>query len=184
MTDLPPDLQTGLRYRSHEAEGSMSRVWYSECDQYRFGLSRQWDSDRPALFFIMLNPSTADEHRNDPTVARCESRARAMGFGGVVVANLFSFRATRPTDLKRADAPIGDRTDAVLDHWARSSGMTVAAWGVHGAHQDRGKTVARRLSAPMHHLGLTKDGHPRHPLYVAFDTAPMPWPMAGRYTPL
>ena len=181
MTDLPSALQDAMVHRSHDAEGCLSRVWYSRCDRYRYGLSRLWDAARPHVLFLMLNPSTADEHRNDPTVARCETRARAMGFGGVMIANIFAFRATRPVDLKQAGEPIGALNDAVLRHWTNCAGMTVAAWGVHGDHRGRGREVARGIDGALHHLGLTKHGHPRHPLYVSFDTAPVEWPVAERY---
>lgn len=181
MTGLPPDLEAVCVHRSHAVDGCLSNVWYSQCDQYRYGLSRLWDTGKRTALFIMLNPSTADEHRNDPTVARCETRARSMGFGGVMVANLFAFRATRPQDLKMAKNPEGDWNDAVLRHWVRHAGMTVAAWGVHGRHQNRGIDVARGLGAPVYHLGLTKEGHPRHPLYVSFDTEPVLWPDKDRY---
>lgn len=182
MTDLPPALCKALVRRTHEADGCVSRVWYSSCDRYRYGLSRVWDGALPALLFIMLNPSTADEHRNDPTVARCETRARSMGFGGVMITNIFAYRATRPQDLKRADAPIGPANDAILDYWSKAAGMTIAAWGVHGGHHNRAKALAQSLNVPLFHLGLTKDGHPRHPLYVSFATNPAEWHMKERYS--
>lgn len=181
MTALPADLHQNLVFRSHEADGCLSRVWYSRCDTYRYGLSRVWEPQEPAVLFIMLNPSTADEHRNDPTVARCETRARVMGFGGVMIANLFAFRATRPKDLKLAPLPVGDQNDPVLAAWSQSADLVVAAWGVHGGHQDRARQVARLLTGNVRHLGLTRDGHPRHPLYVAFSTKPEPWPAEERY---
>lgn len=168
-------------HRSNASDDGLSQVWYSRCDRYRYGLSRVWDDSKPALLFIMLNPSTADEHRNDPTVARCETRARSMGFGGVMVANLFAFRATRPQDLKKAKAPIGELNDALLQHWSDRAGMTVAAWGGHGDHQGRALEIARKIGTPMHHLGLTKAGHPRHPLYVSFATEPALWHQTERY---
>lgn len=181
MTDLPSELRDALIHRSHHADGCLSHVWYSQCDRYRYGLSRIWNAQQPALMFLMLNPSTADEHRNDPTVARCETRARAMGFGAVMIANIFAFRATRPQDLKRAKAPNGDMNNALLDCWSTQAGMTIAAWGVHGGHLGRGVEVARRYRGDMHHLGLTKDGHPRHPLYVSFKTTPTAWRFDDRY---
>ncbi|WP_439118877.1 DUF1643 domain-containing protein [Marivita sp.] len=181
MTGLPVAVAAGLVHRSHIADGCVSHVWYSPCDRYRYALSRTWGTDQPALLFVMLNPSTADEHRNDPTVARCETRARSMGFGGVMIANLFAFRATRPDDLKRADHPVGSANDGILEHWSASAGMTIAAWGVHGGHESRAYDVASRLRGQVHHLGLTKDGHPRHPLYVSFKTQPMCWPHSERY---
>lgn len=181
MTDLPDDLGRAMVSRSHEADGCLSRVWYSGCDRYRYGLSRVWDAARPSLLFIMLNPSTADEFRNDPTVARCEIRARRMGFGAMMVANLFAFRATRPADLKRAQHPVGDLNDAVLRHWADRADTTIAAWGVHGTLLDRARQVSVGLPAATRHLGLTKAGHPRHPLYVALDTEPAEWRPEERY---
>lgn len=181
MTHLPPDLEARLVQRSHVADECVSRVWYSRCDAYRYGLTRVWDAGSPAMLFIMLNPSTADEHRNDPTVARCETRARQMGYGGVMVANLFAFRATRPQDLKQAADPKGDLNDALLLHWVGHAGLTVAAWGVHGSHQNRCRDIAHALGPSVFHLGLTKDGHPRHPLYVSFTTEPALWPEAERY---
>ena len=181
MTNFPAELNESLVHRNHETQGCLSQVWYSRCERYRYGLSRVWDDAKPALLFIMLNPSTADEHRNDPTVARCETRARSMGFGGVMVANLFAYRATRPEDLKQAISPVGDANDAILDHWTQVAGMTLAAWGVHGSHQGRASELARRITGPLYHLGLTKHGHPRHPLYVAFATTPKEWCFKVRY---
>jgi hypothetical protein len=181
VSDLPAALQDRLVFRSHEAEGCVSWVWYSPCDAYRYGLSRVWDAGQPSLLFIMLNPSTADEHRNDPTVARCETRARRMGFGAVMIANLFAFRATRPADLKLAQEPNGPENDAVLAHWSGVADMTVAAWGVHGSHLDRAGQLAIQLPERTFHLGLTKAGHPRHPLYVSFDTQVVKWPLEARY---
>lgn len=175
MTDLPPDLAKAMVYRSHKADGCLSQVWYSPCDRYRYGLSRVWDADGPTLLFIMLNPSTADEYRNDPTVARCETRARRMGYGAMMVANLFAFRATRPADLKQAAEPVGPMNDRVLAHWSKSATATIVAWGAHGAFRNRAAEVSSVLTGSLLHLGLTKAGHPRHPLYVAFDTAPCEW---------
>ncbi|SHH48970.1 DUF1643 domain-containing protein [Marivita hallyeonensis] len=164
----------------HASEGCVSRVWYSPCDAYRYGLSRVWDKRLPSVLFVMLNPSTADEHRNDPTVARCEIRARRMGYGAMMVANIFAFRATKPADLKLAEDPVGADNDAVLRSWVDAADLTVAAWGAHGAHRDRATEVARSLPENACHLGLTKHGHPRHPLYVSFETNPTVWPRETR----
>lgn len=184
MKTLPKELNEALDHRSHEADGCVSRVWYSPCGDYRYGLARTWDVDRPSVLFLMLNPSTADEFRNDPTVARCETRARTMGFGTMLVANIFAFRATHPSDLKAADAPIGPLNDSVLVAWSSAASMTVAAWGVHGAHRGRAKELAAHLPDTTYHLGLTKAGHPRHPLYVAFATQPRLWRLEERYGPV
>lgn len=114
----------------------------------------------------MLNPSTADEHRNDPTIARCEARARRLGYGGVRIANLFAFRATRPADLRAAADPVGPENDALMAAWSQDAALTVAAWGVHGTYMQRDRAVRALLCGPLVHLGLTQAGHPRHPLYV------------------
>lgn len=163
--------------RRHDGGGVRSRALYSGCGAYRYLLEREWgEGDR--LLYILLNPSTATEVRNDPTVERCERRARALGCGGFAVANLFAFRATRPEDLKRAAAPVGPETDRVLLRAARDSAVVLCGWGVHGAHLWRGAEVALALRAadlPLWHLGLTRAGHPRHPLYVSYAVAPMPW---------
>lgn len=182
MSTLPDAVQKGLVFRSHQADDCQSRVWYSPCEAYRYGLSRTWDSTLPSVLFLMLNPSTADEFRNDPTVARCETRARRMGYGAMMIANIFAFRATQPADLKKAPHPDGPANDAVVNAWAHSADMIIAAWGVHGGHRNRGAELARTLPEVTHHLGLTKDGHPRHPLYVAFAKQPEIWPKATRYS--
>lgn len=156
--------------RRHEAAGIRSEAHYSECGTYRYLLSRDWGTGG-RLLFILLNPSTATEARNDPTVERCERRARALGFGGFAVANLFACRATHPRDLKRAAAPVGPDNDAVLVRAAEGAKMVLCGWGMHGAHLGRGPEVAAMLAGKgrfLHRLGLTRDGHPRHPLYVAY----------------
>ena len=123
----------------------------------------------------MLNPSTATELRNDPTIERCERRARRLGYPAFAIANLFAYRATDPRDLKRAADPVGPENDSLLRGWQAGAALTLAAWGVHGAHRGRAQQVLALLSGPLHHLGLTRDGHPRHPLYVSYDTQPQLW---------
>lgn len=122
--------------------------------------------------FIGLNPSTADETEDDPTIRRCISFARDWGYGGVFMLNLFAFRATVPSDMFKAKNPIGPLNDSRLEFFSEQCEQVVAAWGVHGAHQERGKRVS---AFPCFHgklfcLGTTKQGHPRHPLYLKRDT--------------
>ncbi|KQI69909.1 hypothetical protein AN189_00385 [Loktanella sp. 3ANDIMAR09] len=158
-------------------DGTVSTAVYSLCDTYRYALRRVW-GDAPALAFVMLNPSTATEAANDPTIARCEARARAGGHGGLIIANLFAFRATDPRDLRAAAAPIGPDNDRLLLDMCRNAGLIVAGWGVHGVHLDRAATVRALLrdsGVRLHTLGLTKHGHPRHPLYVSYAIQPEPW---------
>lgn len=118
----------------------------------------------------MLNPSTATEARDDPTIARCVGRARALGFGGIAVGNLFAFRATDPQALRRAPNPLGASADAALLAAMQDAAQIVCAWGNHGALHGRGAQVLDLLRAtgqPLRHLGLTAQGQPRHPLYMA-----------------
>ena len=164
--------------RRHEADGTRSEAAYSECGLYRYSLERRWD-DGGLCCYILLNPSTATEERNDPTIERCERRARAMGFGGFAVTNLFAYRATIPADLKRAGEPVGPENDAALLDAAQNARMVLCGWGVHGAHLGRGAEVASRLreaGLTLWHLGQTQAGHPRHPLYVGYARGPEVWP--------
>ncbi|TRW96069.1 DUF1643 domain-containing protein [Paracoccus sp. M683] len=132
----------------------------------------------PVLLYVMLNPSTATEVQNDPTIERCERRARALGFSGLGVVNLFAFRATRPADLKRAADPIGPLNDAAIRTAARRADQILCAWGVHGQHlcrDARVRAILRGQDRPMLHLGLTNAGAPRHPLYVPYARPLQPW---------
>lgn len=167
--------------RTHRDGAMISRALYSRCERYRYGLERVW-GEGPMLLYIMLNPSTADETRNDPTIERCQRRATQLGFGAMRIGNLFAWRATRPQDLRRAKSPVGAENDALLRDWQGAADLTLAAWGVHGAHLGRGKEMAAALAGDVHHLGLTRAGHPRHPLYVSYTVAPAPWPVAARYS--
>ncbi len=168
--------------RRHDEGSTASEALFSQCGAYRYRLSRIWDPAGPTTLFVMLNPSTADETRNDPTVGRCETRARRAGHGGFTVCNLFAYRATRPADLRRAEDPTGPANDAILAEEARKASFVLCAWGIHGAHLGRGPAVAPLLAAagtPLFHLGLTRGGHPRHPLYLSYSVAPEPWAQAS-----
>ncbi|WP_347311562.1 DUF1643 domain-containing protein [Defluviimonas sp. SAOS-178_SWC] len=167
--------------RRHEADGTRSEALYSDCEAYRYLLSRDW-GEGGRLLYILLNPSTATEARNDPTIERCERRARAAGFGGFAVANVFAFRATDPRDLKRAAEPVGAANDAILAEVATDATMILCGWGAHGGHLGRGDTVVRLLRAgghPLWHLGLTQGGQPRHPLYIGYARGPERWVNGG-----
>jgi len=126
----------------------------------------------------MLNPSTATEVQNDPTVERCERRARALGFGGFQVTNIFAWRDTDPRKMRAATDPVGPENDAAIADGTAWADQVIAAWGAHGEHLDRGARVEallRRSGQEVHHLGLTKAGHPKHPLYIAYARQPEPW---------
>ena len=120
----------------------------------------------PSVCFVMLNPSTADAFRDDPTLRRCIGFARAWGFGGLEVVNLYSYRATAPADLKKALLPNGPDNDAHLHAAATGAARVVAAWGNHG---DPSRVAAvlsllRAAAGQVWCLGQTRTGAPRHPL--------------------
>lgn len=172
---MPPER---MFTRHHTAGQTASAALYSDCEAYRYSLTRIWDAAGPLINFVMLNPSTATEERNDPTIERCERRARALEAGGFEITNLFAFRATDPRDLRRAAHPNGPDNDAVLTAAAARATRIIAAWGVHGAHLNRAAEVTALLvqsPTPLYHMGLTKHGHPRHPLYLPYSQHPLPW---------
>lgn len=145
----------------------------SECERYRYTLTREWDGGIPPLTFIMLNPSTADATLDDPTIRRCIGFARSRGFGGLRVLNLFAFRATDPAHMKAEADPVGVDNDmhlrAALDTAKNANAPVIAAWGVNGIHNGRAAEVrelALQCAVTLICLGTTKDGCPRHPLYV------------------
>ncbi len=171
-----------LVLRSHEEDGISSCALWSPCMKYRYRLERRWQGGHGLLLYVMLNPSTATEAANDPTIARCARRAERLGFAGFIACNLFAWRETDPARLKRVADPVGPMNDAVLVGAAREADLVLCAWGVHGSHRGRGPAVARMLRAAgiaLHHLGLTRAGHPRHPLYLPYDLSPRPWREAG-----
>lgn len=140
---------------------------------YRYSLSRSWRPQGPGVAFIMLNPSTADATRDDATIRRCIGFARAWGFGALEVVNLFAYRATRPEQLRAAPNPVGPRNDRYLRAALARADTVVAAWGVHGGWRERDRAVLQLLRSEssasgtaLNCLGLTRQGHPRHPLYL------------------
>lgn len=164
--------------RHHQKDDAESTAVYSDCERYRYLLTRTWDPAGKRALFIMLNPSTATEIQNDPTVERCERRARTLGFGAFRVCNIFAWRDTDPRQMRRAVDPVGPENDAAILQSCPWADQIVAAWGTHGAHLGRGPEVARLLKTtgrPIHVLGLTKDGHPKHPLYIGYARQPEPW---------
>lgn len=138
---------------------------FSPCRTYRYALWREWIGGDGYAMFVGLNPSTADEMRDDPTIRRCVSFAKSWGYAGLCMANLFAYRATQPKDMKAAADPIGPENDDHLQALAHEAGVVVAAWGANGTHKGRDLEVCELLPS-LHCLALTKDGHPGHPLYL------------------
>lgn len=159
----------------------------SGCGKYRYQLTRTWDDQaRRRAVFIMLNPSTADERQDDPTIRRCMGFARAWDCGSLVVLNLFAIRATNPVVMLADNDPEGPDNwehfrrfiDDPEDWITRERDIVVCAWGAHGAHRDQDKTVMGwldRFAAHPQCLGITKGGQPKHPLYIAANTPLQPY---------
>lgn len=147
---------------------------FSDCRKYRYALWRHWGEGKSYAMFIGLNPSTADEKIDDPTVRRCMAFAQAWGYDGLCMTNLFAYRATVPDDMKCAQEPIGPDTDKWLKKLAKKAGVVVAAWGVHGRFMQRDHAVLQMIQ-PLHYLRLTKGGYPGHPLYLPKTLQPLVW---------
>ncbi len=154
---------------------------FSDCRLYRYRLWRVWDASKPAVAFCMLNPSTADEDHLDPTLKRCLQFAKDWGFGRMDIVNLFAWRSTDPKAMKRTEHPESEldgfkNNNAIADAQAECNQL-ICAWGVDGAFCSRGSIVKSFLKArrPIYHLGLTKEGFPRHPLYTLGDLKPILW---------
>lgn len=163
--------------RQHQKGDAASYADYSADEVYRYVLVRIW-APGPRVLFVMLNPSTATEAQNDPTVERCERRARALGFGSFAVTNIFAYRATDPKVMRAVADPVGPENDAAIRQMAFDAQCIICAWGTHGLHLGRGAEVERLLRQAgfaLHHLGLSKDGLPKHPLYIGYDTKPALW---------
>lgn len=177
------------------AEGAKGAV-ISDCGQYRYALSRSgWLGGSGCVLFVMLNPSTADASEDDPTIRRCIRFAKDWGFAQLAVANLYAYRATRPDDLKpMGSLAVGERSNGTAygslyrnrnDNWLRTLAMQaneiVVAWGANkgpapGRADRAAEILATHFGPFLKALGVTKDGSPRHPLYVRADAELIDWP--------
>lgn len=144
---------------------------------YRYVLWRNFVPDPvdPCLW-VMLNPSTADEYQDDPTVRRCQQFSRQWGHDACRVVNAFAFRSTKPAAIEIVSDPVGPENDVHLAREAAGASRIVCAWGVHGAFEGRSASV-RALFANRECwcFGLTKNGEPLHPLYQHSKTALVRW---------
>lgn len=157
----------------------------SDCKKYRYILTRVWDASLPPLVVVGLNPSTADETRDDATIRRCVSFARREGMGQLWMMNLFAYRATKPSDMKAAEDPIGPENDielsfvlSKLKHDPR--GKIVFAWGNHGYYDRRDEQVISLVEKVLGAgialtFGMTGVKQPKHPLFLAADAELVPF---------
>jgi hypothetical protein len=162
-TTLFEEVESGLRKGAE----------FSPCRLYRYALWREWEECCPSnrIAFVGLNPSTADEVADDPTIRRCIGFAKSWDYGGLVMLNAYAFRATDPKEMKRALEPIGPENDAKLAHYTRQCDAVIAAWGTH-CSVSRAVRVCEVIGRRIDCLGKTKDGAPKHPLYLAANTRP------------
>jgi hypothetical protein len=143
---------------------------FSICRAYRYTLTRQW-SDGPTCVFIGLNPSTADETKDDPTIRRCVKFAQSWGHGKLVMLNAYAYRATDPVVMLKQADPFGADNYPTLEDQCKDAEIVVAAWGnnIDALHERR---VLRAINREVYCLKKTNKGHPWHPLYVKGDTKP------------
>ncbi|MCR6673257.1 DUF1643 domain-containing protein [Devosia ginsengisoli] len=155
-------------------------AWLSDSGVYRYALWRIWDRHLPRLPVCMLNPSTADGHRDDATIRRLIAFAKREGYGGIIVVNLFAFRATEPTSLRgrHYDLIVGPRNNAAIEAAIPEGSVVLCGWGAFDGMQrnGRGQTRSADFMGYLAHvearplcLGRTAGGSPRHPLYVRAD---------------
>jgi hypothetical protein len=174
---------TGWRFRAYEGT---STATFSPCGLYRYELRRIWKPRAKVMVFVGLNPSTADENTDDPTIRRILGFADDWGFGTLVMLNAFAFRSTDPKALHvraaRLREIVGPANDETIRRTFEEHRRTklVMGWGAHGTLLDRGRDLSR-LALDVHRrpecFGLTQNGQPKHPLYLAAKTTPV------RYSP-
>lgn len=160
---------------------------FSPCRRYRYTLWREWSEDLLTgcadeskdldsyAMFIGLNPSTADETKDDPTIRRCIQFAKDWGYGALCMTNLFAWRETDSSKLRSVPELVGKDNDQYLSDCASRAGIVIAAWGAKGSLLGRSVQV-RKLIPNLHALRITKGGFPAHPLYLPGTLRPIKYP--------
>lgn len=145
----------------------------SECGTYRYQLWRIWNDKLPKVLFIMLNPSTADATKDDPTIRRCISFAKSWGYGSLYVGNLFAYRSTSPKGLLEIADPFGEWNNYHLNEMENKCDLIVCAWGNAPILKElKYRPKLENISKPLHYLDLANSGTPKHPLYLKGDLKP------------
>lgn len=159
---------------------TLAEARISEDGLYRYSLHRAW-GDGPMVTWVMLNPSTADATQDDPTIRRCIGFTKSWGYNVMHVVNLYAYRSTDPKRLLEVDDPVGPDNPRLLRAVVGNSALVVAAWGAFAAKVawERSRlsieSFCHDKGVPLRCLGTTKDGAPRHPLYVKADTPLVPF---------
>jgi hypothetical protein len=147
---------------------------FSNCRTYRYALWRTWDESKGKVLFIGLNPSTADEVKDDHTIKRCMSYAKQWGYGGLIMANLFAYRTPYPQELKQSQDPIGPDNDAWLKRLHQQADIVVAMWGNAGSFSHRAQAIAQVLPTLLC-LQITTQGQPHHTRGLPNGLKPIPY---------
>jgi hypothetical protein len=150
---------------------------FSHCEKYRYKLWRVWDESLPVLYFILMNPSTADEHDNDPTISRQCVRAKSLGFGAVCILNCGAIRCTDSRKAWADEDPVGPYNLETISEEVRNnpSAMFIAGWGKPAAYFGADRPVVaifKEMERSLHALAINGDGSPRHPLYIGYNVEP------------
>ncbi|KZL48024.1 hypothetical protein A2T98_20395 [Nodularia spumigena CENA596] len=157
---------------------------YAEIDstkKYRYLLGRKWDENLPQVTFVMLNPSTADDQKDDRTLTRCITFAKSWGYGSLEVVNLFAYRATDPDKLFQINDPVGSENNTWIQLAINRADLIIVAWGgnKYPTLKNRNAEVLSLISSlgkTLYSLGkLTADGHPRHPVRLSSSTERKPF---------
>ena len=167
-------------------EGVVGEAHFSDCENYRYWLTRSWDSSKDSIAWILLNPSTARADVDDPTIRRCTNYSKQWGYGSLVILNTFALRSTDPRQLKEVDDPVGPENDWHIALWAISVSQCMVGWGTHGSYKQRGESVVymlRRWGVDPYCLGATKHGYPKHPLYLKNSLEPVPFDFKSTVNP-
>jgi hypothetical protein len=152
----------------------------SPCQSYRYQLTRALPAGEGVCVFVMLNPSTADGLQDDATIRRCLGFTHAWGFRELRVVNLFAWRATLPRDMLKQVDPVGPDGDGWILRATADAARIIAAWGAHSSptvrrRADHVRALMLQHGRAVHHLGLSKAGHPKHPLFLENSTCPTRW---------
>lgn len=162
----------------HDLAGHRSTAVLSTCGTYRYLLTHTWTPSAPLAAWIMLNPSTADATRDDPTLRRAHGFTRRAGCGALAVVNLYALRSTDPAALRHHPQPVGPLNNAFTRHTIRQADLVICAWGGTLPNPHRPHTVTAdlaRAGIQPYCLGTTATGQPRHPLYLPNATRLVPY---------
>jgi hypothetical protein len=166
----------GGKSRPKWSEDSVLQAKFSDCNRYRYELSEIWDSTKPMVFWVLMNPSVANLEYSDPTLIKTGKYARAWGYGGQLIGNVHAYRATDSTEMLLVGDPVGPENDEALLNMAKWADIIVLAYGMPPKKlSERGEYVAKLLANTydLHCLKLNLDGSPSHPLYLPGSLHPL-----------